>query len=230
MLFWSLVMNLINELLQIAGCELLDEEELNETKPARFNQHLDNYNDSFATISAERRNDDVRARFNYKTGDDSPENKKHKQRYAAFNNKRTTYLYDLLNKMGLKGYIKSKGGFQELSKTKKTNEIEEENSVFVPNITLEQAIRLGKLFNQDAIFFKPKNSDKIEEYRTNANYKDIDNTDVGSKTGSTYICCQGRTNSCQDKIYYTRPATSKTKFSFNPKDERNTPRKLTGFK
>ena len=48
-------MHIINELLQLAGCELLSEEELTETKPARYLSHLDK-SQSFANLTAERNN------------------------------------------------------------------------------------------------------------------------------------------------------------------------------
>lgn len=195
------------------------ESDLEETKASRFNQHLDNREQSFATISAERRNDNVHKGFGVKSFSDYKDKQeryqdKNYQRYAAFNNRRTRKLYELLNKMGLTGYIRTKGGYRELTMT--DNDVEEENSVFIPNITLEQAISLGKVFNQDSVMFKEKNSDEIHEYATNKTYAEGNNIKIGDKTGTTFICCQGRYNSAQDKTYYTKPRQTTNKFSFNP--------------
>lgn len=196
----------------------LNESDLEETKASRFNQHLDNREQSFATISAERRNDNVHKGFGVKSFSDYKDKQerhqdKNYQRYAAFNNRRTRKLYDLLKKMGLTGYIRSKGGYRELTMT--DNDVEEENSVFIPNITLEQAIALGKVFNQDSVMFKEKGSDEIHEYATNKSYADGNNIKIGDKTGTTFICCQGRYNSANDKTYYTKPKQTAYKFSFN---------------
>lgn len=196
----------------------LNESDLEETKASRFNQHLDNREQSFATISAERRNDNVHKGFGVKSFSDYKNKQerhqdKNYQRYAAFNNRRTRKLYDLLEKMGLTGYIRSKGGYRELTMT--DNDVEEENSVFIPNITLEQAIALGKVFNQDSVMFKEKGSDEIHEYATNKSYAEGNNIKIGDKTGTTFICCQGRYNSANDKTYYTKPKQTAYKFSFN---------------
>ena len=200
------------------------ESDLEETKASRFNQHLDNREQSFATISAERTNDDVKNKFGYDekiSNDASKEEKEQNQRgknkFTAFNNRRTKKLKAILDHFGLKGYIRTKGGFKEL-KSKKVNE---ENSVFVPNITKDMAIRIGKMFNQDSIFFKEKGSDVIEELATNEdkikamkndNKKDAK---IGDKTGLVMYCCQGRTNNNLDDTFYTRPIKSSKKFSFN---------------
>lgn len=202
----------------IAFHNSLNESDLEETKASRFNQHLDNREQSFATISAERRNDNVHKGFGVKSFSDYKDKQerhqdKNYQKYAAFNNRRTRKLYDLLEKMGLIGYIRSKGGYRELTMT--DNDVEEENSVFIPNITLEQAIAIGKIFNQDSIMFKEKGSDEINEYATNKSYADGNNIKIGDKTGTTFICCQGRYNSANDKTYYTKPKQTAYKFSFN---------------
>lgn len=81
----------------------LNESDLEETKASRFNQHLDNREQSFATISAERRNDNVHKGFGVKSFSDYKDKQerhqdKNYQRYAAFNNRRTRKLYDLLKK------------------------------------------------------------------------------------------------------------------------------------
>lgn len=101
------------------------------------------------------------------------------------------------------------------------NDVEEENSVFIPNITLEQAIALGKVFNQDSVMFKEKGSDEIHEYATNKSYADGNNIKIGDKTGTTFICCQGRYNSANDKTYYTKPKQTAYKFRLIPKEELN---------
>lgn len=135
--------------------------DLDETKASRFNHHLDNTEDSFANISAER---------NAKSFD-KEENKKH------FNNRRTKQLELLLNKWGLRGYVKTRGGFDELGQPRvnPNNKESEENSFFIPKISKEQAIKLGKIFNQDSIFFKEPNSNKVEEIATNKPYADSQN-------------------------------------------------------
>ena len=73
-----------------------------------------------------------------------------RQRYL--NHKRTEVLEKLLKAWGLKGYIKTKGGFDEKGQPRVeiNGDLSEEDSFFVPNITKEQAVRLGKLFNQDS--------------------------------------------------------------------------------
>lgn len=202
----------------------LNESDLEETKASRFNQHLDNREQSFATISAERTNDIVKNKFGYneKISDDaSDEEKKQNQRgknkFKAFNNRRNKKLKDILNHFGLKGYIRTKGGFKELNAIN----VNEENSVFVPNITKDMAVRIGKLFNQDSIFFKEKGSDVIEELITNENMinnvkqKNKQDVKIGDKTGTVMYCCQGRTNNNLDDTFYSRPIKASKKFSFN---------------
>lgn len=196
------------EMLQYAKEQMKDfeenfEEQLEETKASRFNQHLDNTDKSFANISAERN-----AQF------DNEQDKK------AFNNKRTKRLENLLNNWNLKGYIKTRGGFDELGQPRINpgNKESEENSFFIPNITKEQAVKLGKLFNQDSIFFKEENSNKVEEIATNKNYSDENKINIGDKTGLVFIVGQGRYNINKDKTYYSRPKNSSVKFAYNPDD------------
>lgn len=179
-------------------------DELEETKASRFNQHLDNTEDSFANISAERNTDSF----------DKDQDKKH------FNNLRTKRLELLLNKWGLRGYIKTKGGFDELGQPRVNPEdiSSEEQSFFIPRISKEQAVRLGKLFNQDSIFYKEENSNKVEEIATNKKYADSENVEIGDKTGMVFLVSQGRYNINKDKTYYSRPKGSSVKFAYNPDD------------
>lgn len=178
--------------------------DLEETKASRFNYHLDNTKDSFANVSAER---------NAKSFDKT-EDKKH------FNNRRTKQLELLLNKWGLRGYVKTRGGFDELGQPRvnPNNKESEENSFFIPKISKEQAIKLGKIFNQDSIFFKEPNSNKVEEIATNKPYADSQNKKIGDSTGLVFIVGQGRYNINKDKTYYSRPSGSSVKFAYNPDD------------
>ena len=183
------------------GADML-ESLLNETKPSRFNKHLDDKEKSFATISAERSMPQIDNR----------------ERQRALNHRRTKVLEKLLKAWGLKGFIKTKGGFDEKGQPRVeiNGNLSEEDSFFVPNITKEQAVRLGKLFNQDSVMFKDKGSNKIKELRTNIKGGD---EGIGNETGLVFITCQGRHNIGHDKTYYTRTKSSPVKFAFNPEDE-----------
>lgn len=184
--------------------ELESSNELDETKASRFNQHLDNTKDSFANISAERNTSSF----------------KNEQDKKAFNNRRTKQIELLLNKWGLRGYVKTRGGFDELGQPRVNPEDRdsEENSFFIPKISKEQAVRLGKIFNQDSIFFKEQNSNKVEEIATNKAYADSSKIKIGDKTGMVFIVGQGRYNINKDKTYYSRPKGSSVKFAYNPDD------------
>ena len=175
---------------------------LDETSPSRFNTHLDDKEKSFATISAERRMPQITNR----------------EKQRALNHRRTKVLEKLLKLWGLKGYLKTKGGFDEKGQPRVeiNGDLSEEDSFFVPNITREQAVRLGKLFNQDSVMFKEKDSREIKEIRTN---KIAGDEGIGNETGLVFITCQGKHNIGHDKTYYTRPKTSPVKFAFNPDDE-----------
>ena len=137
-----------------------------------------------------------------------------------FNNRRTKQLELLLNKWGLRGYVKTRGGFDELGQPRvnPNNKESEENSFFIPKISKEQAIKLGKIFNQDSIFFKEPNSNKVEEIATNKPYADSQNKKIGDNTGLVFIVGQGRYNINKDKTYYSRPSGSSVKFAYNPDD------------
>lgn len=183
------------------GADML-ESLLNETKPSRFNKHLDDKEKSFATISAERSMPQIDNR----------------ERQRALNHRRTKVLEKLLKAWGLKGFIKTKGGFDEKGQPRVeiNGNLSEEDSFFVPNITKEQAVRLGKLFNQDSVMFKDKGSNEIKELRTNIKGGD---EGIGNETGLVFITCQGRHNIGHNKTYYTRTKSSPVKFAFNPEDE-----------
>lgn len=176
--------------------------DINETKASRFNKHLDDTEKSFAAVSAERSMPQI--------------NNREKQRYL--NHKRTKVLEKLLKAWGLKGFIKTKGGFDEAGQPRVeiNGNLSEEDSFFVPNITKEQAVRLGKLFNQDSVMFKEKGSNQVKELRTNTK---AGNEGIGSETGLVFIVGQGRHNIGHDKTYYSRPKSSMIKFAFNPDDE-----------
>lgn len=175
---------------------------LDETSPSRFNHHLDNIENSFATVSAERSMPQI--------------NNREKQR--SLNHRRTKVLEKLLKAWGLKGYIKTKGGFDEKGQPRVeiNGNLSEEDSFFVPGISKEQAVRLGKLFNQDSVMFKEKGSKEIKELRTNVKGGE---EGIGSETGLVFITGQGRHNIGHDKTYYTRTKSSPVKFAFNPEDE-----------
>lgn len=225
----------------------LNESDLEETKASRFNQHLDNREQSFATISAERTNDVVRRKFGAKTdveymNNDERNNDPNYQKFIAFNHRRTNKLYKLLKQLGVQGFIKMKGGFKEVDSNswlqrlykllkfwgkKSYVDNHEEDSVFIPNITLEQAIRIGKMFHQDSIMFKEAGSNEIKEYATNqekvadvnSDKDENDKIKLGGETGLAFVCCQGRTNNQVDKTYFSRPTKTSTKFAFNLNDE-----------
>ena len=185
-----------------SGEEFEESVQLEETKASRFNKHLDDNEKSFATVSAERSMPQISNR----------------EKQRALNHRRTKVLEKLLKVWGLKGYIKTKGGFDEAGQARVeiNGDLSEEDSFFVPNITKEQAIRLGKLFNQDSVMFKEKGSKEVKELRTNTKAGD---EGIGSETGLVFIVGQGRYNIGRDKTYYSRPKSSMIKFAFNPEDE-----------
>lgn len=182
--------------------------QLNETKPSRFNKHLDNPQ-SFANISAERSL--INSPFK-----DLEDKSFAYMKLKEWNNKRTKRLEKLLKGMGLNGYFKTKGGYVEIGET--PNISSEEKSFFIPNITKEQAIELGSKFDQDSVLFKDKNDSKGYYYYTNTS----DGHKIGERDDLAFYFNQGRYNTVQGE-FYTRLPKYKHKFSYNTSDEHKNP-------
>ena len=181
-----------------------DDVEIEETKPSRFLQHLDKTENSFSNISAERSKDNSP----FKDDDTDTGNESHR----LWNKNRTKELKDMLKSMGLKGYFKTKGGFAEIGQAPDPDY--EENSFFIPNITKEQAIELGKHFDQDSILFKEKGSNQAKYIYTNTS----NGHTIGDVDGDLiFNLGQGRYN-IKSGEFYTRLPKSPAKFSYSTDD------------
>ena len=134
-----------------------EEEILDETKPARFNQHLGK-DKSFANISASRSNDEF----------EQPGMEREKQLQSEENNRKTEELKKDIKDLGL-SYIKTYGAWRETGATT------QEDSFLIPNITKEQALELGKKYGQYSVIFKDKGEDTAYMYIT------LDNEDFGKE-------------------------------------------------
>lgn len=134
-----------------------EEEILDETKPARFNQHLDK-DKSFANISASRSNDEF----------EKPGMEREKQLQSEENNRKTEELKKDIKDLGL-SYIKTYGAWRDTGATT------QEDSFLIPNITKEQALELGKKYGQYSVIFKDKGEDTAYMYIT------LDNEDFGKE-------------------------------------------------
>lgn len=134
-----------------------ENETLEETKPARYNQHLGK-DKSFANISASRSNDEF----------EKPGMEKEKQKQSEENNRKTAQLKKDIKDMGL-SYIKTYGAWRD------EGPVTQENSFLIPNITKEQALELGKKYGQYSVIFKDKGDDTAYMYIT------LDGDDFGKK-------------------------------------------------
>lgn len=134
-----------------------DNETLEETKPARFNQHLGK-DKSFANISASRSNDEF----------EKPGMEKEKQKQSEENNRKTAQLKRDIKDMGL-SYIKTYGAWRD------EGPVTQEDSFLIPNITKEQALELGKKYGQYSVIFKDEGDDTAYMYIT------LDGDDFGKK-------------------------------------------------
>ena len=134
-----------------------DEEILDETKPARYNQHLGKEK-SFANISASRSNDEF----------EKPGMEKEKQKQSEENNRKTEQLKKDIKDLGL-SYIKTYGAWRD------EGPVTQEESFLIPNITKEQALELGKKYGQYSVIFKEEGEDTAYMYVT------LDNEDFGKK-------------------------------------------------
>lgn len=189
-----------------------DDVEIEETKPSRFLQHLDKTENSFANISAER--ELKNSPFN-KEKPSEEDIKNHRQ----WNLERTKRLKQELDKRGLRGYIKTKGGYKEVGKSlSDDDEIGEENSFFIPNISREDAIDLGKMFDQDTVLFKDKGARQGCYIYTNTNK----GHNIGDEDDYKFYFGQGRYNHSPYE-YYTRLPDHPLRISYNPDDKSKEP-------
>lgn len=149
----------VKRLEKLVDDESIDEncETLEETKPARYNQHLGK-DKSFANISASRSNDEF----------EKPGMEKEKQKQSESNNKKTAQLKKDIKDLGL-SYIKTYGAWRD------EGPVTQEDSFLIPNITKEQALELGKKYGQYSVIFKEEGDDNAYMYIT------LDNEDFGKK-------------------------------------------------
>ena len=108
--------------------ESFKESIIEESSISRIWQHINN-KDSFAIMSA------FRKEFSHEE-----------------NIKRDKQLEQDIKMLGL-GYIPQKGGYTYMDKNGE-EEIQEEFSFFIPKISKENALNLGKKYNQETIVFK----------------------------------------------------------------------------
>jgi len=110
---------------------------IKESSLSRIFQHIEDADSSFGVISASR------IEFS---------DKENAERYLE--------LKKAVRKMGL-GFIELKGGYQEESG------FTEESSLFIPGISRNQAVELGKKYDQYSVLYKDK--DEFIEIGTNMN-------------------------------------------------------------
>lgn len=140
---------------ELSNNEVNESEMLDETKPARYNQHLGKEK-SFANISASRSNDEL----------EEPNMRKEKQQQSALNNSKTAQLKKDIKDLGL-SYIKTYGAWRDEGPST------QENSFLIPNISKEKALELGKKYRQYSVIHKDNGSDTAYMYIT------LDNEDFG---------------------------------------------------
>lgn len=122
---------------------------LNESSLSRIVQHMQNKDQSFAVISP----------FANPPMDAPPEQK---LEYAKRNKERFYEMVDILEKNGL-GFIQMAGGYK-----RKNGEKVVERSFFIPKISKEQALQIGKHFGQETIIHA--DGDEMHEYGTSDVY------------------------------------------------------------
>jgi len=144
-----------------------DDEELMETKPARLKHHTLEPDAQFAHISAER-NNPLYEPVEGETPKIAKYKRTKKQAQKAENNKKTEQLKQDIKDLGL-SFIKTYGSWHENDKTTS------EQSFIVPNISKEDAMKLGKKYGQYSIIFKPRGEGKGSMYVT------LDNDDYGKE-------------------------------------------------
>ena len=135
-----------------------DDEELMETKPARLKYHTLEPDAQFAHISAER-NNSLYEPVEGETKKIGKYKRIKREKQKAENNRNTEQLKQDIKDLGL-SYIKTYGAWHENDKT--TNE----KSFIVPNISKEDAMKLGKKYGQYSIIFKPSGKDVGSMYVT----------------------------------------------------------------
>ena len=135
-----------------------DDEELMETKPARLKHHTLEPDAQFAHISAER-NNPLYEPVEGETKKIGKYKRTKREKQKAENNRNTERLKQDIKDLGL-SYIKTYGAWHENDKT--TNE----KSFIVPNISKEDAMKLGKKYGQYSIIFKPSGKDVGSMYVT----------------------------------------------------------------
>lgn len=142
---------------------------VDETKPNRLKHHIFNTNTSFAQISGER-NKGIYEPVEGDTPKIDLYKRKKKQEQSASNNKRTAQLIKDIKDMGL-SFIKTYGAWKENDKTTR------EKSFIIPNITKEQAMELGKKYNQYSIIYREKGDNEGNMFVTLPdNFGDVDMT------------------------------------------------------
>lgn len=133
----------LNDIKQSLETQRYNQEELDEaTSGSRLMQHI-SVEKSFAAISAERHNGDLEKLAQ----DGDKKAQRQVQLQQEQNNKNTKKLAQEIKSLGL-SYIKTYGAWKE-------GTITFENSFFVNNISKKDALRLGKMFDQYAIIYKP---------------------------------------------------------------------------
>ena len=133
----------LNDIKQSLETQRYNQEELDEaTSGSRLMQHI-SVEKSFAAISAERHNGDLE-----KLAQDGDKKAQHQvQVQQEMNNRNTKKLAEEIKSLGL-SYIKTYGAWKE-------GTITFENSFFVNDISKKDALRLGRMFDQYAIIYKP---------------------------------------------------------------------------
>lgn len=173
---------------QIDEVEVLDE----KVSPSRLWKYQEHPEMDFAILSAER-------------SDREPEENKQK----------TNELKQDINDMGY-WYTELKGGYVEIGDGGKRVPVDGEDSFIVPNMSKEEAIELGKKYDQDTVMFKDAKNKTLQYIFTNERAGKIGDADSSFETQA------GRKNFSvshgDDLDYYSRlPKSNKPnmKIGFN---------------
>ena len=147
------------------------EHEIEEKSYSRIWQHINNPQQTFAIVSAFQ-------------PDQSPEQ----------NQKAHQQLRSIISTLHY-GYNEMNSGYSYRDEENGTDEAVQEKSFFIPQITKEDAMLLGKTFNQETVLFKddkmfseidPKTGKVVANYATNPNKNMTWNSDVVKRAYSQF--------------------------------------------
>ena len=80
------------------------------------------------------------------------------------------------------GYVLNNGGYVEIDKDGKRVPVDGENSLIVPNMTRDEAIELGKKYDQDSVMFKDAKNKTLQYIITHERAGKIGDVDSNFET------------------------------------------------